>query len=96
MDLNINYEEVRNIGRQLIAKSEEYGNVINNIRNTNSELANYWSGADATKYFQTVNEQENIMRQLAATIEEIGNYLVRVGNAYEEASANNANSINLY
>ena len=96
MDLNINYDETRSIGNQLIAKADEYSSLIDSVRHTNEEITTYWNGSDATKYFQTVGEQDQYMRQLAATIAEIGNYLIRVGNAYEEASQNNANSINLY
>ena len=95
MNLNINYGETRRVGNNLIAKAEEYSNLINNIKNTNSEIASYWIGADATKYFQAVSEQEVYMHQLASVISEIGNYLIKVSNAYEDASANNANAINL-
>ncbi len=94
MNLNINYEETRRIGNQLIAKAEEYSNLINNVKNTNSEIANYWTGVDAEKYFQAVSTQEAYMRQLATVIAEIGSYLIKVSNAYEEASINNANAIN--
>ncbi len=95
MNLNINYDETRNIGNQLIAKADEYSSLINNIKNTNSEIAGFWSGADATKYFQAVSEQEAYMQQLASVIAEIGGYLIRVSNAYEDASTNNANAVNL-
>lgn len=95
MNLSINYEETRNVGSQLIIKSEDLNNLLNNINNINDQISQSWAGADAAKYFATVNEQAQYMRQLANTISEIGNYLIRVSNAYQSASENNANSINL-
>ena len=35
------------------------------------------------------------MQELAETIDEIGTFLVKVGNAYQSASEDNANAINL-
>jgi len=96
MNLNINYDETRSIGNQLIAKAEEFNNMLRNVNNINSQLSSCWVGADANKYFATVNQQMQYMNQLSMTISEIGNYLIRVSNAYQNASNNNANSINLY
>ena len=96
MNLNINYDETRSIGNQLIAKAEEFNNLLRNVNNINSQLSSCWVGTDANKYFATVNQQMQYMNQLSMTISEIGNYLIRVSNAYQNASNNNANSINLY
>ena len=95
MNLAINYEETRNVGNQLIAKADDFNNLLNNIDNINSQISESWTGNDAAKYFSTVGEQSQYMRQLAATISEIGNFLIRVSDAYQTASDNNANSINL-
>lgn len=95
MNLAINYDETRNIGNQLINKSEDLKNLLNNINNINEQISQSWAGNDAAKYFATVNEQAQYMRQLADTISEIGNYLIKVSNAYQNASNGNANSINL-
>ncbi len=95
MNLAINYDETRNVGNQLITKSEDLNNLLNNINNINEQISQSWAGNDASKYFSTVNEQAQYMRQLANTISEIGNYLIRVSNAYQNASDSNANSINL-
>lgn len=92
--LNVNYDDLRRIGNQLIAKSGDFQQLLNNINNVNSQIAECWSGVDASKYFATVNEQMQYMKQLSATINEVGNYLIRVSNAYQTASQNNANSIN--
>lgn len=95
MNLSINYDETRNVGNQLITKSEDLSNLLNNINNVNEQISQSWIGNDASKYLATVNEQAQYMRQLASVISEIGNYLIRVSNAYQSASENNANSINL-
>ena len=95
MNLNINYDETRSIGNQLIAKAGDFSATLRNINNINSQIAESWAGKDAAKYIATVNEQAQYMNQLATTITEIGNYLIRVSNAYQQASENNSNSINL-
>lgn len=95
MNLNINYDETRNIGNQLISKTSDFDQLISSINTINSQIVECWRGADADKYFATVNEQMQYMRQLSQTIYEIGNYLIKVSNAYQSVSQNNANSINL-
>ena len=91
--LNINYEETRNVGNQLMSRCSEFEQLLVKINNINSQIAQCWSGNDANKYFATVNEQMQYMKQLAITINEVGNYLIRVSNAYQQAAQNNSNSI---
>ena len=95
MNLSINFEETRNVGRQLQSMADELSTTLKNINSINSQIADSWIGADASKYISIVNEQAQYMNLLASTILEIGNYLIRVSNAYEQASQNNANAINL-
>ncbi len=95
MNLSINYEETRSIGNQIISKSEEFRTVLNQINNINGQIGSVWAGTDAQKYTQAVGTQAQLMNQLAGVINEIGDYLVKVSNAYETASQNNANSINI-
>ncbi len=94
MNLNVNFEELRNLGNQVISKAELFDAYVRDINTSNNEIATVWSGQDANKYIGAVNEQAQYMAQLASTIGEIGRYLIKVGNAYEDTSVNNANSIN--
>ncbi len=92
-DLKINYEETKTVGNQVAQKGQEFQELLNNIKKYNSELQSYWEGSDASKYSNAVATQAQTMQKLAESINEIGTFLVKVGNAYEEASQQNANSI---
>ena len=93
MDLNINYEETRSLGSQVMSKAETFSNLVRNVNDINTQVAQNWNGTDAAKYVGAVNEQIQNMAELAETIQVIGSYLVRVSNAYEQAAADNANAI---
>lgn len=93
MNLNINYDDIRNIGNQMIAKSDEFRTLLNKINNVNGNVASVWAGTDAAKYSDAVAQQAQVMAQLASVIAEIGDYLIRVGNAYQRTSENNASAI---
>lgn len=92
--LRINYSETISVGNQVTEKGEEFQNLLNKIKSTNSELKTYWEGSDASKYSTSVEQQAEYMQQLTNTINEIGGFLVKVGQAYQEACENNANAIN--
>lgn len=94
MNLNVNYESLKSIGNSLISKSNEFDSLLSNINNINSEIAGVWAGTDSVKYSQSVESQAQVMRKLSSLIGDIGSFLIKVGNAYENASQENANSIN--
>lgn len=94
MDLKINYSETISVGNQVTQKGEEFQDLLNRIKNVNTELQTYWEGSDAFKYSTQVAQQAEYMQQLTNTINEIGGFLVKVGQAYQEVSENNANAIN--
>lgn len=91
--LQINYSETINIGNRVTNKGGEFQQLLNKIKNINTELQGYWEGSDAAKYTTAVGEQAQTMQQLAETINEIGVFLVKVGQAYQEACENNASAI---
>ena len=93
MDLKINYSETISVGNQLTEKGGEFQDLLNKVKNVNTELQTYWEGSDASKYSTSVAQQAEYMQQLTNTINEIGAFLVKVGQAYEEAAENNANAI---
>lgn len=93
MDLRIDYQLTRDTGNQVTSKGSDFQDLLNTIKNVNSELQTYWEGSDATKYSTAVAEQAEEMQKLANTINEIGEFLVSVGNAYEKAAEENSNSI---
>lgn len=93
MDLKINYSETISVGNQVTEKGGEFQDLLNKVKNANTELQTYWEGSDASKYSTSVAQQAEYMQQLTNTINEIGAFLVKVGQAYEEAAENNANAI---
>ncbi len=93
MDLKINYSETISVGNQVTEKGGEFQDLLNKVKNVNTELQTYWEGSDASKYSTSVAQQAEYMQQLTNTINEIGAFLVKVGQAYEEAAENNANAI---
>ena len=93
MDLRINYGETITTGNQVTEKGNEFQELLNRIKEVNTELQTYWEGSDASKYSNSVATQAEYMQQLANTINEIGTFLVKVGQAYQEAMENNANAI---
>jgi len=94
MDLQIDFDETINVGTQVIAKSEEFETLLNEIKTVNASLQSYWEGSDASKYSTAVATQAEEVTKLISTINEIGNFLVNVGNAYEEAMNSNVGGIN--
>lgn len=93
MDLRINYEEIVTIGNQITEKGNEFHDLLERIKDINSELQTYWEGKDALRYSKKVAEQAIDMKKLYENINEIGTFLIKVGKAYQEACENNANSI---
>ena len=93
MDLKINYAETISVGNQVSEKGNEFQELLNKVKNVNTELQTYWEGSDASKYSTSVTQQAEYMQRLTNTINEIGAFLVKVGQAYEEACENNANAI---
>ena len=92
--LKINYSETISVGNQVTERANEFQELLNKVKTTNSELKTYWEGSDASKYSASVEQQAEYMQKLADTVAEIGGFLVKVGQAYQEACENNANAIN--
>lgn len=93
MDLKVNFSETISVGNQVSNKGAEFQDLLNKIKSINAELQTYWEGTDASKYTNAVAEQAQDMQKLTDAINEIGAFLVKVGEAYREASENNANAI---
>ena len=93
--LRINFAETVTTGNQVSTKGSEFQDLLTKIKAVNDELKGYWEGTDASKYSSAVEQQAQVMQDLATTIDEIGTFLVQVGNAYQTASEDNANAINL-
>lgn len=93
--LRINYSETKSVGNQVSTKASDFQELLNKIKTTNNELKGYWEGSDASKYSSAVEQQAQTMQELANVIDEIGRFLVQVGEAYQAATEDNANAINI-
>ena len=93
MDLKVDYAAMRDLGNQVVQQSGEFQAYLNTIKNTNSQLASYWEGTDASKYSTAVNEQAVEMQKLADLINDIGLFLIKIGEAYRQANEDNESGI---
>lgn len=93
-DLKINYNQARQLGKDVTARADEFNSSLSQVKNANEQLKLFWEGSDSQKYADAVAEQAIKMDQLVATINEIGSYLVRVGDAYERVAESNKTNIN--
>ncbi len=91
--LNVNYDETRQVGNNIIAKSQEFGTLLNKIKTTNDQLAEVWKGSDAQVYTSKIEEHANEQKKLNASMQEVGEFLVKAGNAYEETMESNKSAI---
>lgn len=93
MKLNVDYIELRNVAVQVLQKGNELQYNLNTIKSINLELQSYWEGADATKYFSSVDSQVENVQKLIDLINSIGNFLEAIANSYEELTIENARAI---
>ena len=89
--LSINYEETINLGREIINKGDEVGEIIFKIQSIISELQVYWQGEDANKFLNVLEEDTNEMKKLSTAINEIGLLLQKVANTYQNITYTNMN-----
>lgn len=90
-DLSINYEETINLGKEVMNKGDELGEIIFKIQNIIAELQMSWQGEDANRFLNNLEEETNEMKNLSITVNEIGLLIQRVANTYQNIATNNMN-----
>ena len=93
MDLNVSYPETIKTGNDVIAKSDEFTDLLNKIKQINEDLKSAWEGEDSKKYADVVSEKQVYMDELASDMHSMGEFLVKAGEAYRQTSEDNANAI---
>lgn len=88
-NLDIRTEDAIKLGNDLNSMDDELSTLLSQIRNANETLKSYWSGSDAEKYAETVEEKAKKIDELIEIIHKYGNYLVNVGKTYAEAIQQN-------
>lgn len=94
MDLSIDYAKTRALGNAIIEKGTDFANLLSKVNTENSNLKNYWQGADADKYIDAVTSELENMKSLTKSIEEMGQYLIDAANAYERVNESNLDGLN--
>ena len=93
-DLKIDYAAARNLGHDVSTEAENFSAEIAKVRSAVDSLKSVWTGSDADKYTQLIEEKAQEIDSLINTMNETGQYLVRVGDDYERVSEENKQSIN--
>ena len=93
--LRVNFDELRNTGKSVIAQSEEFASLLNDIKSTNESLNASWQGQEASKYTKAIEMQAQNATKLNETMTEVGNYLVKAAETYQRVSQENASKINV-
>ncbi|MBR3117102.1 MAG: WXG100 family type VII secretion target [Bacilli bacterium] len=94
MDLSIDYMKTRQLGNEILAKGNEFSDVLNKITSENDNLKNFWQGSDAEKYTGAVSKEIESMKVLQKAINEMGQFLIDAANAYERVNETNQSGIN--
>ncbi len=87
--LNINYDEVINLGSQIFNKGDEFGEIVEKINGVLNELSTCWQGEDANRVLNNLADECKEMKQYALCINEIGLLLQKVANRYQSISYGN-------
>ena len=87
------FNEIDLVSKKLKTNNDELIKTINAINTANSNLKQYWAGADADKYIGKVEEKAKVMKELSDTIAYTSEYLSFVSNSLQDAMKNNANMI---
>jgi len=83
--LNVDLDQLKVLGENISAKAEEFKTVLTNINAVNENLSQYWQGADAQKYIETVKLQAEEMQKLYEVLVKCGEYITAAKNAYQGA-----------
>ena len=84
MKVIVEKNEIDTLARELYNYSEEFGDEIKKIRNIAGNIGTVWSGNDASKYIEVLQEKYILgLEDLKQIIEEYAIYLNNIPEAYE-------------
>ena len=81
-DLNINHGELKKLGINVKALSDDFDALLKEITSANETLKRAWQGTDAESYSTKVSEQSVTMNQLRVVIDELGDEMIRIAEIY--------------
>lgn len=93
-DLKIDYNAARQVGNNVSSEAENFAAEIAKVRSAADSLRSIWTGEDADKYIQLIEEKAQEIDQIINTMGETGQYLVRVGDDYEKVAEDNKAAMN--
>lgn len=84
MEINVNNEEISSLAIKLYDCTEQLENEIKKIRNTVSNISNAWSGNDATKYINVMQEKYILgLEELKEKLTDYAVFLNNIPGAYD-------------
>ena len=92
-DLTVNTEGLGDRGQRVVTQAQEVLDLASRVRATNSELANYWKGADYETYKSSSDIELNKIEALANEIISTGNNMQTSATNYAETEASNASRL---
>lgn len=83
MNITVKEYEIKNLGSNMLNYADEFYEEIKKFTSLIDSISTAWSGADATKYINTMKEKYvPKMEELQKVLKEYGTYLKNVSSVY--------------
>lgn len=82
MNLSVNMETVRTMGKTVSDQAAEYNNEITNIYAAIDAVKSVWQGSDSASYTSQVEGYRASMEALGKVIEQYGQFLLNTADTY--------------
>ena len=84
MNLSVNMETVRQLGKTVGDQAAEYNTEIANIYSVIDDVKSAWQGTDSTTYTSQVEGYRASMEALGKVIEQYGQFLLNTADTYQK------------
>ena len=84
MNLSVNMETVRSLGKTVGEQAAEYNTEITNIYSVVDDIKSVWQGSDSASYTSQVEGYRASMEALGKVIEQYGQFLLNTADTYQK------------
>lgn len=84
MNLSVNMETVRALGKTVGDQAAEYNNEIANVYSVIDDVKNAWQGSDSASYTSQVEGYRASMEALGKVVEQYGQFLLNTADTYQK------------
>ncbi len=84
MNLSVNMETVRQMGKTVMDQSAEYNSEIANIYSVIDTVKEVWQGTDSSSYTSQVEGYRQNMEALGKVIEQYAQFLLNTADTYQK------------